>query len=237
MIPYDVDPELMDRIFGTSEYVEGKFKFFDDDIFREEDLRARNHTAYYYTDSGSASSDLLEYSELSDALKIDLLENYRFTDLRNKRPVGEIEYSFNSNSYGSMNITIYDTYSNTIEVLKKYDIYSDGKLDPEFIDYIEVSNMFPGIDIDNIDYEEYAEELEDVPTVTQVYNSKENIKMILDAFVSSGYYGVWYDSNNEESSKYSVNIVLKGQRQYDRSTYGTCMKGKVPDFVVRDTDN
>ena len=73
------------------------------------------------------------YSEFSDAIRKDLLENYNFDYVKNSFPIGSVEYYYNGDKYIGLDMSIYENYTNTIEYLKKCDIYVDYVLDVDDI--------------------------------------------------------------------------------------------------------
>ncbi len=233
-IPFDaVDAEL-DRIVSSEEYKRGHFDVFHDDYIREADKTAVNHSLRFVVDSSNESKDTKKFSfaELSDAYRKDLLENYSFSYMKEHMPVGSVEYESNDMSYIYGTLDIYDNFTNTIALLKKYGIYSEYKLTPETIKYIRVINLYPGYDLEVTD----SSEIEDNPdSVTVTYSDDDNIEAILAAGITTSYYNPWYNYNNV-NDQYSVEIVRENDSMNYGGTYYSFKVGKVPDFVKADTN-
>lgn len=233
MIPDDTDPALMDSIFASKEYIEGSFHFFNDEAFRNEDKYNKKRDLTFTSCNGAKTAKIGSYDEISDALRKDLLENFGYTKLRDKLPVGEIDYNISGDNYGNLNFRIYDSYTNTIELLKKYGIYNYCEITVDMIDSIKIVNYLPGMDP-----EEFAEgeEWPDVEPVEVTYESKEDIERILEASVMTEYYGKWYDYTKFDDNKYSVQVNYDGAPAEGWLSY-SFLKGQIPEFVIRDTDN
>ena len=233
MIPDDTDPALMDSIFASREYIEGGFNFFNDEDFRIADKSNKRKELTFTSSNGSNTAKIASYDEFSDALRKDLLESYGYSKLRDKLPVGEIDYTINGECYGNMNIRIYDSYANTIELLKKYGIYNVQDITLDMISSITIVNYLPGMDPEEF---KNSEDWPEVEPVEVTYESKEDIERILEASVMTEYYGRWYDYSKFDDTKYSVQVNYDGAPAEGWLSY-SFLKGQIPEFVIRDTDN
>lgn len=231
-IPYDTDEQLLDGIFSGKEYIEGYFSIFNDERFREEDKLNSRRSLSYNSGGVEESATIAGYTELSDALRKDISQNFGYSKMRSKLPIGELSYGMNSDNYGSMTMYVYDTYSNTIELLKKYGIYSENVITPDMVKKIEVTNYYPGIDLENY---KHGDSLPEIDSAEAVYSEREDIERILEASVMSEYYGIWYDYDTLDNYKYYIAVYYSGKGGDNYISY-TFKKGQVPDFVIRDTD-
>ncbi len=242
-IPYDVDRELISSIIDSKEYKEGYYAVFYDDVIRENDINAVNRSVQYDCGLTRLDTDRLPYSELSDAYRKDILENYSFEMANNNLPVGQVQYSaylpdndgINSD-YTSYDMRVYANFENTIALLKKYGIYSESVLDVEYIENVCVTNNYPGYDISKMASDEiYNLEVE---SVSEYYADPEQIREIIDSSLSSEFYGMWFRYKDHFNDQYSIEINLsKPLGQYGSTTsYRNFLLGKVPEFVIKDTN-
>ncbi|MCR5558016.1 MAG: DUF6449 domain-containing protein [Butyrivibrio sp.] len=242
-IPYDIDEKLMSSIIDSEEYKKGYFAVFYDDEIRDADKGAYSRVASYSTSITYHETKEMPYSELSDAYRKDILEHYSFDMARNNLPVGQVEYSVEKEDeqgfisrYAEYRMDIYESYTNTIDVLKKYGIYSENTLDVEYIENVCVTNYYPGIDISGMDQEQLSEL--DVKSKEFTYTDPEQIKEILTNACANGYYGRWFDYHNHFDNQYGIEVNLsRPVDQYGTtSAYYEFLLGKVPEFVVEDTN-
>lgn len=233
-IPFDVVDDSLERIVSSEEFIKGNFDVFDDDEIRQSDAAGTGHMLRYVNplDQRNEYTEDFSYAEISDAYRKDLLENFRFSYVKENMPVANIEYEQTGEKYLYGNLEVYENYTNTIELMKKYGIYSDTVLDPEEVKEIQVTNYYPGYDLETTPYEEVDP---NVPSVTETYADRESIDKIMDAVVFSGFYNPWYNYN-KINDQYSIEIL----RNTDYSMYGgvycSFRTGKVPDFVTEDTN-
>ena len=243
-IPYDIDRKLISSIIDSDEYKKGKFAVFYDDELREAEKTATRKMAEYSGFSKTLTTDNMPYSELSDAYRKDILENYSFELANTTLPVGTVEYTIDkrdpdgfSNTYADYILTVYENFTNTIEVLKKYGIYSENTLDVECIGSVCVTNYYPGMDISKMDDEELAtinsEESKEV-----VYTDPDQIQKIIDCSEWGGAHGSWFNYSDYFDDQYGVEVRLTTpvDRYGTSSTYINFLSGKVPEFVVKDTN-
>ena len=242
-IPYDIDTRIMSRIIDSKEYKEGYFAVFFDESLREADKAAYSRNVRYDSNTGNLETAALTYAELSDAYRKDIVEHYNFTLAHNELPVGNIEYSSythdpdgNRTDYNCYNMRVYSNFENTIAILKKYGIYSESVLDVEYIESVRITNMYPGYDISKMEQDEINSL--DVESKSVYYDNGKQIKEILDSSYGSGFYGNWFDYRGKFDNQYDVEITLKGKHDPYGATnvYYNFLLGKVPDFVIEDTN-
>ena len=239
-IPYDIDEALMDNIISSEEYKKGHYVCFDDEQVRKvADQEGVTRSVTYVSACGSKSDDTLTLSEISDAYRLDILENANYPYLRVNQPVGNLELYSNGYYYVNVTIPVYENYANLMKLLKNHDLYVDSKLTADMVSSITVDNYYPGVDIDNLG-DGGLNSYDGMATTSANYTSDKNrqqIEDILEGVVSSDYNGNWYDYSLKDH-KYSVDITLKNDTDNYRGNvrYYAFLKGKVPEFVVKDTE-
>lgn len=240
-IPYDTDETLMDSIVSSEEYKKGHYICFDDDAIREmTGSNVGNNSVSYVSAGGRKSDDTITYVEISDAYRKDILEGANYSYLKKNQPIGSLEFSSNGTHYVNVSVPVYENSTNLLKLIKDHNIYVEPKLTPEMISSIRVDNYYPGYNLDDFDSGKLLRD-EEVMTTSATYdpvkNSKE-VSEILQDIVTSDYNGNWYDYSQKDA-KYSVVITKKsdGSDYYGSDgSYYSFLKGKVPEFVVKDTE-
>jgi ABC-2 type transport system permease protein len=232
-VPYNDVDDALAKIIDSDEYKTGHFPVFNDDSLREGDGTGNSHELRFSALGESKDTRNFDYSEFSDALRKDLLEHYSFEYAKNNHAVGSIEYHNDGNRYVGMDINIYDNYSHTLDLLKKYDIYIDPKLDMDNIKEIRVTNYYPGHDLE-------AESINDIDSninsKDMIYTDKEQIAKILESSACGDYYNQWQDYEKVYNGQYNIEIFTNSGNRNSSPVYYTFYKGKVPDFVKEDTN-
>lgn len=240
-IPYDTDETLMDSIVSSEEYKKGHYICFDDDAIRAmTGSNVGNNSVSYVSAGGRKSDDTITYVEISDAYRKDILEGANYSYLKKNQPIGSLEFSSNGAHYVNVSVPVYENSTNLLKLIKDHNIYVEPKLTPEMISSIRVDNYYPGYNLDDFDSGKLLHD-EEVMTTSATYdpvkNSKE-VSEILQDIVTSDYNGYWYDYSQKDA-KYSVVITKKsdGSDYYGSDgSYYSFLKGKVPEFVVKDTE-
>ena len=131
---------------------------------------------------------------------------------------------------------VYDSYENTIALLKKYGIYSESNLDVECIQTVHVTNYYPGVDTDDYSMDELNNM--NLESVSADYTDKDQIKELLESADGSEFYGQWYDYSGRYDNQYGMEVILSTPRDRYGSTsvYYNFKLGKVPEFVKKDTN-
>ena len=235
LIPYDIDSELMNRIVSSEGYKQGTFGCFNDDSLRKLDESNSSRMVQYVSFNRTAATGNLPYAELSDAYRKDVSEKYTYDLSHNELPIGCIEYSLNGREFGQAVLNVYKDYTNTIEVLKKYDIYLPDEFDLSNVNRITVTNYYPGIDTETLPEDGLnnmiSEKHEEI-----TYTDEQKIKEILDATVVTDYDMDWYNRLSNVNFQYTVEINGGQSNRYYGSSFCRFKKGAVPDFVSKDTN-
>lgn len=237
VVPYDIDSELLNTVVSSKEYKEGAFEVFHDDALRELEAKGAVATIEYTANGKTHRADSIPYSEISDAYRKDIMENYDFNLDRDNHPMGHLTYAISVPEYAYAEFDVYENFENTLNVLKKYDTYVDPTIDPSSVKQIIVTNFAPGADYDNMTSEEYAVYATGKEQTKVTYEDRECIKQILESTFTSNYYGKWYEHSKYVNQQYMVEIFTDSPTFSRYSAPYFCFqKGKVPDFVVKDTN-
>ncbi len=234
-IPYGVDVKLMDKVISSEDYKKGRFAFFHDELIRQNEYNSKKYGyTRYSTATDSIETTEISYEEISDALRQDTLDNFSFEYMHQNRAVGEIEYTNNDINYLTVNIPIFANYTNTIELLKKYGIYSEGEIDFSDIKAVKVTNYYPGYDLDVQDVDNIDSEND---SITVTYDGRIDIENIMSVAINQYNSGYWYDYSRE-NGQYTIEVERNNQNDHSSNgQYYSFIKGGVPEFVVKDTNN
>lgn len=240
-IPYDMDEKILSSIVDSDEYKNGHFIYFHDEQFRDYDVQHGQTRVVQYTSAGETQVNSgIPYAEISDAYRKDVLEHYSFEMARDTRPIGEIQYDNNTYSgYASCSFSIFENYSNTIALLKEYGINTDIELDLDHIESIEVTNFYPGHNMENMSDEEIEDMyLENIESKSFYYTDKVQIGLIMESVCCTDYANRWYRALNEENNQFSVVVNARSSTNPGSfyTVYYSFKAGKVPDFVYSDTE-
>ncbi len=232
-IPYDTDEILLASIIDSDEYKTGYFKIFHDEQMRYADKTKEESTIRYTTITDDKTAYNLDYEELSDAYRKDVLEHYTYEMAENTTPIGRIEYNSSGFSdYACCDLNVFPDYTNTIGFLKKYGIYSDSKIDVEYIDSVEVTNYYSGYVAEDGDEYTTPDDGYEYPTVSMTYIDKDEIAAILECAHTTDYYSRWFNSYKHDNNLYNITVTDNN----GRTSYLLFETGKVPDFVKADTE-
>lgn len=224
-IPRDVDAKMMDAVFSTKEFCEGYFPIYHSDVF-EKNFPEKPSISFsaYDIEKNAYGEKVVE--EFKEAYEKDL-ENYSYSNVINSNVIGSVCYERSDvhekrEVSRKMTFTIYDSFTNTIEFLKKNAIWVDSKIDASHVKEIVVT------DDSSMDGE----------SVT--YTDKEQIEKIAESIHDITVNATWQVDEND----YSVKVVFKeGTPEYKRMSESDpyCIasfnKDETPDFVVKDLSN
>ncbi|RKM57049.1 hypothetical protein D6853_03260 [Butyrivibrio sp. X503] len=237
LIPYDVDPALMDKIISSDEYKTGEFECFGDDVLRNLNNKDNVQTVDYSNGFEAVSTTTISYGELSDAYRKDVLENYSYSLCTNELPIGQINFtSSGSGDYINAQLDVYPEYKNTIALLEKNNAMLPDKVDASKVDSITVYNFYSGLDFENMTDDEKIS-VTNPKQVMVKYTDKKQIQEILDAMVNYSFPGEWFSRKYYTTPQYSIDIN-SGKTMYGGYGNGfySFKHGEVPDFVVKDTN-
>ncbi|MBR1669220.1 MAG: hypothetical protein IJ695_00795 [Butyrivibrio sp.] len=231
-VPYDIVDDRLEKIISSDEYKEGSFECFHDDDMRELDKRAQNRILRYTTPVSVSETRDFSYAEFSDAYREDIKEAFDFSRIKNLMPIGSVEFEVSGSEYAYAGFDIYEGYENSIALLDKYGIYYGDVPGPDNIAQIRVTNYYPGYDLEETDQSEIPET---VDSQSATYYDSKSVREILDGAVSTSFYNQWYNYNNN-NSQYGIQITSKNNMGEYGGSYYTFIKGKVPQFVIEDTN-
>ncbi|MCR5670215.1 MAG: hypothetical protein K6G10_04355 [Butyrivibrio sp.] len=234
LIPYDTDKELMNRVLDSEEFIRGFFICFNDETVRKADTDPDSREVVYRSFTDNKTTKNLPYAELSDAYRQDLLDNFSFSYMKDHLPIGTAEYTHMGYRYYTVQFPVYETFTRTLELLKKYEIYSDSTLNLDEVREVKVVNYYPGYDLEVTDIDDISGDLD---SVEKIYTDEAQIKEIVEGAVCTEYYNQWYDySRNNDQYNIIVNRTGEFRGNDYAGTYYTFLKGSVPEFVISDTN-
>ena len=216
LITPDVDPDLMNSIFGSTEFIEGSSFCFHQDLL---DVDQKNMQFRYTNGIGSVSVNGLSLRGFLDAYGKDIL-NLNYSQASAEIPVGEI--SCDSSESAEMNISIdfpvYEGFTNSLSWLSENGMY----LDP-----LAEDKDLAGITIVGYNAESYP--------VYKKYTDQEQIDAIMQASKPDGISTLWqtYSYMGSLSLQYNVAGADDEQQILYSSATGSFME-QVPDFVSED---
>ena len=235
-IPYDIDDNLLATILDSKEYITGSSPVFHDDEVREfDELNYKTRKIQYNTPGRILTTTDMTYAELSDAYRKDMENNYNYKLVSTEKPIGRVDYLNNTyDGYCSCGLNVYQTYTNTIALLTEYGIYMDAVIDIDTVESVEVTNYYPG---NNIEDEDFDVNSINVEATSIVYTENDKIRDIIENMVCNDYYCSWYKQNTNEQFVIIVNFKSdKKDTMNTQQSYFSFEMGKVPDFVYSDTN-
>ena len=247
-VNYD-DPEteeLLNRIFSTDAFKKGKFQGIQDETDRVEAVNYSNGAARTIVPKEAAK-------KLRDAWVKDM-EQFDFSLAKNNRPCGVVIMAYGADmDYVQRRYFVYDSFVNTIELLKHYEAYYPVELNVADIDSIavtcyhnEISNDPDAVFRDDTRYgavadAEYVDTYVDC-TVQETFYEEAQIAQILPHIYPSYIDAPWslYGESTDDPNNYSLEVVFKKDSAYpyERGSYYfnySFRQGEVPDFVKEAT--
>lgn len=256
-VNYD-DPEteaLLDQIFRTDAFQKGMFQGMTDETSYDQVTRI--------TYSNGAAKTVVPKEEakgLRDAWIGDM-EQFGFSLVRHNRPCGVIFMEYGSSmGYIQRQYYVYDSFTNTIDYLKKQEAYYPVELPAAEVDSITVTcyhNEFlqdpearflddPGYWLNR---EAEAMPVDTMATATYVdyttqetFYEEEQIAQILQHVDPNYIDAPWtnYGNDTDDRNNYSLEVVFKKDSSYpyERGSYYftySFRNGEVPEFVAEAT--
>lgn len=250
--------ELLDRIVGSEEYIDGAYISVAENLDNILANEANKVTAYYGSNIYYDKFTREEASQLLALYKEDIRE-LRFSEMRSCIPTGSFRLSVekrytNYTSYRESEIKIYPFYTKCVEYLKDKGVYMENFLNPENVEKIQVTNYnydiqkleqtdymaYDSYNVDTklamgIEQEYFADDSEYIRNA--VYDKEEDIREICGKLYPADWiYSGWsMDAPSEES--YSVTVYFKPEKSIDGMTIAgfVFLKGEIPEFVKEDT--
>ena len=133
---------------------------------------------------------------------------------------------------------MYEEFTNSLEVLKKNDLY-DGKEYPiDQIHQLTVYNLFPSYNFSEMPehevmdiYNKWEYSMRDFGGETRVYTDKAKIKEIMDNCIYEDYEE-WYYPFDKLDKQFNVEFDEKYRDAF--SYHFSFKKGSVPEFIYED---
>lgn len=240
--------ELLNRVFGNEEFLEGEYQLAKAD----QELDSTFLKISYSNGTIEQALSPMDAKEIKEAWLKDM-ERFDFSLARHERPCGKLEFLF-TDSYNVWNMPVYDYFENTISYLEKKEAYYPVQLNPEHIASITVTNYHysqtEAYDDTYADTGMYAggvSEAEAVAVeigmvdmeVTKTFSNPEEIAEIVAHIYPSGLEPGWH-SYEEMAQDYEITIAFKPDVDYPYGVgyyYYEFFADEVPDFVVEATAN
>ena len=234
---------LLNRIFQTAEFKKGTFQAMTDETSYD------RVTGIAYTNGAvRVAVPKEQVLQLRDAWIKDM-EQVDFTFARDNRPCGQLYFDYDN--YSSRQWQVYESFENTIALLKKLEAYYPVQLNAEDIDSITVTcyhnelteagantrtyttmrgNTAQSVRVDDV-YRDY--------TVRETFYEEEQIAKILP-HIHPEYLDSYWGGYKATDGNYAVEVVFKKNTDYpyQRDSYYfsyNFITGEVPDFVAEAT--
>ena len=240
--------ELLDRLIGSDEYKEGYYQIYQDNLPFDAN-RKRMEISYHngVTEWGISPSCAEDVREAW----IKDMEQFDFSLARNNRICGYIKFGITS-SYTAWDLPIYESFDNTIALLKEQNVYYPLELRAEDIQSLEIVNYHYD---EREDYEAMLRsndpavlmaigsgEYDEPYIVTDSFDDPEEIEQIL-----AGIYPMelkdkasYWNNRDMTDRNYEITISFNADTDYHhplgRGYYDFYfLTGEVPEFVVERT--
>lgn len=237
VIPYDIDPALMDKLTSSEEYIKGHVPCFADDFFNAEEISTGEASMNCSFPGGNTvTNDISVMEKFVEAYKQDVLEHYKFSYIKETSAIGEVD--FENDPYTSYVMPVYKDFTRTIDVLAKNDLYKGNEYPVDKIQELMVTDDFPGYNFSEMSVEEQKEiydkwcyDGKDFGFNVETYTDKDKIKEIMENCILEDYIE-WEYPFDKVDKKFTVSFDDKYQ---DVFTYHySFKKGSVPKFVYED---
>lgn len=227
VIPYDIDPALMDAVVGTDEYREGFIPIYgaEDEALREAE---QSLTFSYDTDIASRTGSGSLYEKFAEAYRKDLLK-YNFTLASTQNPVGTITLQSTDDVYGygyiSQQFPVYKEFTNTIDFLMASNLWVPPAADS--IDSISSVNVYV--------YDDNGRE------ASRTYTDRDQIREIMESVDLGLFSSDAWSIPQREDYIYNVTAEFDPDRYENAGIPSQYVwnfpEGKVPAFVQKDFGN
>jgi len=233
---YEENLGLLDEIYHMEEYQLANNQVLEENFVDN----YRIISAKYNDGMGEEEIPSIDMKALVEAYKKDV-ENGSYTEVYYDMPIGQITLygiGFRSEEFrNAWNILIYDSYTNTMELLEKSGVQCKNVFDGFYIDNIQK------IEVSFDDYERMEQAGPEAVLTweechkTAIYNTKEMYEAILQNAVPSN--NRWWPSNNRyDDNGYTIYVYTPNP--YDGSDYYMnevyFQTGEMPQFVIEDLE-
>jgi ABC-2 type transport system permease protein len=237
IIPYDIDPALMDKLTGSEEFIKGHAPCFYEGIFTTENLTMANSSlSCSFLGGDESTNNVSVIYDVVEAYKQDVLENYKYSYIRDTSAIGELFLTCEPTL--SCNFPVYESFTHVIDVLKKNNLYGGKDYPFDMIKELSVDNYFPGYNFSEMSeneamelYSKWFYGTREYGFQSKKYTDKDKIKEILDNCTYENYaeweypfdkvdkqFNLYFDDKYRDI--FECNFVFK--------------KGSVPEFIYED---
>lgn len=233
--------ELLNRLVGTQEYRDGAYLIANEKVETAFTEMEREWQLIYTNGTIETQLPASESGRLREMWLKDM-EQFDFTMAHNNRPCGKLLWEI-EDGYISMNVPVYENFTNVLTVLDEYRAYYPVELRAEDILNLEITNWHYQ-DQDEYFYEgsvyDRAAASDVQHSVTKEFTDPEEIAQIVENLYPSGTLSSLYWNNESKTLEegYEVVITFKMDTDYPykRGYFNyRFIKGQIPDFVVERT--
>lgn len=226
--------ELLNRLIGTKEYREGYYQIFKNPV----PFEAVQKNMYITYTNGALESEMppMEAEALQNAWIKDM-EQFDFSMARTNQICGIVNWGI-TGEYVKWELPVYESFTNTISLLKQYDAYYPLQLRAEDIEKIEITNYHYS-DEENFQYTDAVAKTVDyeIREVTAYFDNSKEIEEIARNLYPQDLTMYWNGANMTDID-YQVVITFKPDTEYPYGRgyfYYRFLNGQVPDFVEKAT--
>ena len=236
-----VNESYLNQIVGSKAFKEGNYETMTQDkIYDKVSMITYSNGV---TQVAVPAGDVQKIRELwnEDMLKAD------YTMLREHYPCGSLVFTFNA-SYITVNLPVYDTFTNVLAYLKQEGAYYPVQLNAKDIESITITNYHNEVyevqESADGEEAEAAEAIDDVyyedVSVQAEFRDEQEIAEILKNSYPAYSMNTTWNGYEAFDNNYDINIVFKADTTYPYQRGGyyfsyQFFSGKVPGFVVQAT--
>ena len=203
MIPYDIDPAVMDALIGTGEWADVVYQPNVAVISAQAALNGKVSYECGY-DNIEENLNPSGFGKLMSAYRKDL-EKYSFSMASSEDPIGNITYYDDTmDYYFYVNYPVYSCYTETIAFLKALGIYQEPKIPIDRVATMTVS--YNEMSEDGMTSNVYEYKLSDISDIKAVAEKAENT-----------YTEFWHIS--EDEPEVGVSFTLHSADEGDENSY------------------
>ncbi|MBR4358848.1 MAG: hypothetical protein IKQ00_13090 [Butyrivibrio sp.] len=237
IIPYDIDPKLMDKLTGSEEFIKGHTPCFSEKIFTTENLAFVNASLVCRFPGGDErTNNVSVIVDIMEAYKQDVLEKYKFSYIKDTSAIGDLFISCEPAM--SCTLPVYEDFTHVIDVLKKNDLFTGKDFPVDNIQELSVDNNFPGYNFGEMSdaetmeiYNKWYYSAKDFGFDSKIYTDKDKIKEIMENCVYENY-PEWNYPFNKVDKQFNVHFDDKFMDAFTH--HFSFKRGSVPKFVYED---
>ena len=237
IIPYDIDPKLMDKLTGSEEFIKGHVPCFSERIYTTENLAFANASlSCSFPGGDERTNNVSVIVDVMEAYKQDVLEKYKFSYIKDTSAIGDL--FIRCEPAMSCALPVYEDFTHVIDVLKKNDLFTGKDFPVDKIQELSVDNYFPGYNFGEMSdaetmeiYNKWYYSAKDFGFDSKIYTDKDKIKEIMENCVYENY-PEWKYPFDKVDKQFNVNFDDKFMDTFTH--HFSFKRGSVPKFVYED---